>query len=114
MTIHNKVADKRFKIYCLCSGNYLFVFMYASKSSKIVDLKLIKGLSLSAFMIMQLVKLLPQPYEYVVYLNNFFSFIKLFMSLKTLSIDVVNTFKKNLKFDEHLLKLKTVSTKKKN
>ena len=88
--------------------------MYAFKSLKIVNLKLIKRLSLSVFMIIQLVKFLSQSYEYVVYLNNFFSFIKLFMSLKTFSIDVVSTFKKNIKFNEHLLKLKTVLTKKKN
>ena len=79
MTIHNKAADKGFKVYCLCHVNYLFVFMYILKASKIVKLQLTKDLTLSVFMILQIIKLLSQSYEYVIYLNNFFSSVNVRM-----------------------------------
>ena len=111
MTISFKAAGKGFKIYCLCVNNYLFAFMYASKPSKIVGLEHTKGLSDSASMVLQLVKQLSQSYEYVVYLDNFFSSIKLFRSLKSLRIGAMSTSKKGSGFDEDLLKLKAISTK---
>ncbi len=55
--------------------------MYASKITKIVDLHQIQDSSPSASMVVQIVKSLPRPYEYVVYLDNLFSSIDLFMSL---------------------------------
>ena len=114
MTIHNKAADKGFKIYCLYHANYLFIFMYTLKAFKIVKLQSTKNLILFVFMILQIIKLLSQFYEYVIYLNNFFNFIKLFITLKTLNINVVETAKQNFKFNEDLLKLKAASIKKKN
>jgi len=50
----------------------------------------------------------------VIYLNNFFSSIDLFMILKALRMKVVRMTKQNSEFDENLLKLKTVITKEKN
>ncbi len=38
MNILSKKVDREFKIYCLCSENYLYAFMYASKITQIVDL----------------------------------------------------------------------------
>jgi len=78
--ILSKEADRGFKIYCLCSENYLYAFMYASKTTKIVGLHQIQDFTPSASMIVQIVKSLPQPYEYVVYLvawqdNNTVCFI---------------------------------------
>jgi len=114
MNIPSKEADRGFKIYCLCSENYLYAFMYASKTTKIVDLHQIQDFSPSTSMIVQIVKSLPQPYEYVVYLNNFFSSIDLFMALKALGMRAVKTAKQGSEFDENLLKLKAVATKEKN
>jgi len=114
MNILSKEADRGFKIYCLCSENYLYAFMYASKITKIVDLHQIPNFSPSASMVVQIVKSLPRLYEYVVYLNNFFSSIDLFMSLKALGVEAVKTTKQNSEFDENLLKLKAVATKEKN
>ncbi len=70
MNIPSKEADRGFKIYCLCSENYLYAFMYASKITQIVDLHQIQDFSPSASMVVQIVKSLPRPYEYVVYLDN--------------------------------------------
>ncbi len=53
-------------------------------------------------------------YEYVIYLNNFFISIDLFMILKALRMKAVKTAKQNSEFDENLLKLKTVIIKEKN
>jgi hypothetical protein len=114
MNILSKEADRGFKIYCLCSENYLYAFMYASKTTKIVDLHQIQDFSPSASMVVQIVKSLPRPYEYVVYLNNFFSSIDLFMALKALGVGAVGTAKQGSGFDENLLKLKAVATKEKN
>ncbi len=65
-------------------------------------------------MIVQIIKSLFWLYEYVIYLNSFFSFIDLFMILKALRMKTVRTTKQNFEFDENLLKLKTVITKEKN
>ncbi len=65
-------------------------------------------------MVVQIVKSLPRPYEYVVYLDNFFSSIDLFMALKALGVEAVRTEKQGSEFDENLLKLKAVATKEKN
>jgi len=108
MNILSKEADRGFKIYCLCSENYLYAFMYASKITQIQDF------SPSASMIVQIVKSLSRPYEYVVYLNNFFSSIDLFMALKALRVRAVKTAKQGSEFDENLLKMKAVVTKEKN
>jgi len=53
-------------------------------------------------------------YEYMIYLNNFFISIDLFMILKALRMKAVKTAKQNSEFDENLLKLKTVIIKEKN
>ncbi len=63
MNILSKEADRGFKIYCLCSENYLYAFVYASKTTKIVDLQ---DFTPSASMVVQIVKSLPRFYEYVV------------------------------------------------
>ena len=65
-------------------------------------------------MIVQIIKSLSRLYEYVIYLNNFFSSIDLFMILKALRMRAVRTTKQSSEFDENLLKLKTVVTKEKN
>ncbi len=114
MNILSKKVDREFKIYCLCSENYLYVFMYALKITQIVDLHQIQNFSSSTSMIVQIVKSLSWLYKYVIYLNNFFSSIDLFMILKALRMKVVRMTKQNSEFDENLLKLKTVITKEKN
>ncbi len=55
-------------------------------------------------MIVQIVKSLSRFYEYVIYLNNFFSSIDLFMILKALEVEAVGTAKQNSEFDENLLR----------
>jgi hypothetical protein len=59
MNILSKEADRGFKIYCLCSENYLYAFMYASKITKIVDLHQIQDFSPLTLMVVQIVKSLP-------------------------------------------------------
>jgi len=51
----NILSKGGFKIYCLCSENYLYAFMYTSKTTKIVDLPQIQDFSPSASMIVQIV-----------------------------------------------------------
>ncbi len=55
-------------------------------------------------MVVQIVKSLSRFYEYVIYLNNFFSSIDLFMILKALEVEAVGTAKQNSEFDENLLR----------
>jgi hypothetical protein len=88
--------------------------MYASKITKIIDLHQIQNFSSSTSMIVQIIKSLSQFYEYMIYLNNFFSSIDLFMILKALRMRAVRMTKQSSEFDENLLKLKTVIIKEKN
>ena len=99
------MTDYDFKIYFLCVLNYLYNFLFTLKTAKIDFLKWIKSLSDSSSVVFQLCQTLSKLYNYMIYINNFFINIKLFMTLKELKIEVCKTAKNESKFSLELLAL---------
>ena len=85
-----------------------------SKIYKIAELISIKGLTDFIFVIIQLCKSLSVNLSYVVYTDNFFSYIKLFITLKKLKINACNTAKAESDCSVLLLRLKKTLFKKKD
>ena len=103
MNMGTKAASHGFKIYSLCVQNYLYNFLFTSKVSKISLLEKIKGLSDSSSMVLQLAKSLPKPYSHVIYMDNFFTNVKLYTALKELGIGACGTAKNGSGFPPELL-----------
>ena len=82
--------------------------------SKISLLEKIKELSDSSSMVLQLAKSLPKPYSHVIYMNNFFTNVKLYTALKELGIGACETAKNGSGFPSELLTFREVLTKKNN
>ena len=102
LQIASKHARKGLKIYSLCQNNYLISFLFASRVTKISQLKtarqlgfLIKhGLSDSALVVIQLCQTLPEPLNYVLFCDNFFTSTKPFKALRSIGIAACGTAKK--------------------
>ena len=79
----------------------------------ILILERIKGLSDSSSVVLQLVKSLPTSIHpiYVVYMDNFFTNVKLYTALKELGIRACGTAKNGSGFPVELLTLREVLTK---
>ena len=65
-------------------------------------------------MVLQLAKSLPKPYSHVIYMNNFFTNVKLYTALKELGIGACETAKNGSGFPSELLTFREVLTKKNN
>ena len=100
-----KTAGYGFKIYSLYVENYLYNFLFTSKVFKISLLKCTKRLSDSFSIILQLCKTLSKPYNHVVYMDNFFTNVKLYKALKELEIEACETAKNGSGFPIKLLTL---------
>ena len=112
MNMVSKAAGYGFKIYSLCVENYLYNFLFTSKKSKISLLERTKGFSDSSSVVIQLCKSLPKPYNHVVYMDNFFTNVKLYTALKELGIGACGTAKNGSGFPPELLTLREVLSKK--
>ena len=73
-----------------------------------------KGLTDSSSVVLQLVKSLPKPYNHVVYMNNFFTNVKLYTALKELGFGACGTAKTSSRFPPELLTFWEMLTKKNN
>lgn len=114
MRIDNKVAGQGFKVYSLCVGNYLLGLQFASRDIKIDGLKRIKGLSDTSSLVIQLMKQFPKPWEYVVYLDNFFTRVALLIYLKGLGFGACGTAKNGSGIAHQLVTLRELSKKNTN
>lgn len=86
-----KEAGKGFKIYCLCSGAYLWDFLFTSKAVQVSELKSQSELGFSAQnwkispthrVVIQLAKTLPTNNTHTIYVDNFFTHAKLAGALR--------------------------------
>ena len=119
LQITTKSAHKGFKIYSLCQDNYLLSFMFASKSSRISELKTVRQLGFlpkdkltpSALLVIQLCKELPSSLNYHLFCDNFFTSTKLFKALRSIGIAASGTAKKGSGFPEELLAIRDVTSK---
>ncbi len=80
----NRVASQRFKVCTFCVGNYLLGRNTASRKIKIDDLKKVEDLQDDGAVVVQLMKELLKPWEYVV--DNFFTRVALSIHLEEIII----------------------------
>lgn len=114
MRIGTKAAGVGFKIYSLCSESYLYNFFFTSRVSKISNLKKKPGLTDSSTVVYRLCESLPQGLGYIVFMDNFFTNVKLLTALKHMGIGGCGTAKAGSGFPSELLEIRELSTNKDN
>ena len=112
MNIPAKWAKKGFKIYSLCAGNYLLAFLFSSKTTKVEGVKQLKLFSLSSTLVINLCKLLSKLWKYVLYIDNFFTNVKLLKYLKGLDFKACETAKAGSEISRVYFKFKKSTIKK--
>ena len=117
MNIAAKAAGVGFKIYSLCVDNYLYNFRFASKITGIegIPRSRKKGvLPETSRVVIELLKALPSPWKYVVFVDNFFTKTDLFKHLKSLGFGACGTSKKGSGVPPVQVAIKEVSQKSKH
>ena len=90
-----KAAGQGFKAYAICHDNYLYDFRFTSPKTGITELVSVSNFSSSSSVVLNLVDALPlSPIPiHVIYTDNFFSNIDLFIALKKRGYAAVGTAK---------------------
>ena len=117
MFIPIKQTSKSFKIYSLCYQNYMINFIFSSKVGKIADLKRIPGFTNFFSMVIQLYKLLStyeEPNLFILYIDSFFTNMKLFKYFCQYSISVYRIIKAGFRFLIKILVFWDILTKNKD
>ena len=113
LNIPSKTAGYGFKCYCVCNGNYLLDLRWTSKSEGITDLIKHPGLPDTGSVVVQLMKSLPAG-EYVCFLDNFFSSVKLYTALKESGFAACGTAKRGSGIPLTQITMKELANKKKD
>jgi hypothetical protein len=121
MQIDNKAARKGFKIYTLCSGHYLYDWMYTSKAAKVPEANeypphptygvFTDSERMVLTMVEALVKTHPSTFRFQVVFDNFFSTTRLFDQLREWNIGAYGTAKKGSRMPLPHILLDSVATK---
>ena len=115
MRIDNKKAGQGFKVYTLCHGNYVIGLNFTSKASQIVGLderlSMETGLPKTSAICVQLMKQL-YGFEYICYLDNYFTRVPLLLELKKHGYAACGTSKKGSGIYFDLVTLRELSKKK--
>ena len=118
MQIASKVAGEGFKTYSLYVENYLFACYFASpvgpKATRIAGMQSMEDLPLISAVCVRLAQRLPKLWEYVVYLDNFFTREVLLKKLKKLGFGACGMLKRGSGVHEDLLIFKELSKKSTN
>jgi hypothetical protein len=123
MQIDKKAAGKGFKIYTLCSGYYLYDWIYTSKASKVPQAKQYPPSVDGPFtdakrMVLTLVKAMieshPPTFRFQVVFDNFFSTTRLFDQLREWGVGAYGTAKKGSGMPLPHILLNSVATKERN
>jgi hypothetical protein len=94
-------------VYALCSLNYLYNFVFTSRTQKIAEVPVKKGVRHTSTIIQYLMRRLPNgDTRHVIYLDNFFTTISLLSTLKALKIRAAGTCKAGSDFPQSLNKLR--------
>ena len=114
MMMCSKAAGKGFKIYSLCSGDYLWDFVWTNPTHGISESIKVPGLTDTGSVVYNLYKQLPDgPNRYTIYTDNFFTSVDLFSALRDTGIGAIGTTKAG-SFPAELLALDGPSTKQKS
>src|SRR5450755_4455102 len=102
-----KTAGKGYKVYALCSLGYLYNFVFISRTQKIAEVPVKKGVRYTSIMIQYLMRRLPNGgTKHVIYLDNFFTTVSLLSTLKALGIGAAGIYKAGNGFPQPLNELR--------
>jgi hypothetical protein len=89
----NKLIKQSYKIFALAENGYVWHFQMSSKQYRIRELQKVKELTPTGSMVLQMARLLPKfpNLPYVLYLDNYFTSIPLFLMLQKENIGAVGT-----------------------
>jgi hypothetical protein len=89
----NKLIKQRYKIFALAKNGYVWYFQILSKQHRIKELQKVNKLTPTGSIVLQIAHLLPK-FEnllYVLYLDNYFTLIPLFLMLRKENIGAART-----------------------
>ncbi|KAF9367391.1 hypothetical protein CPB97_005841, partial [Podila verticillata] len=91
-----KPTPEGYKILTLCEAGYTYAFLYTSRIKSIIGIEKIPGLSLTSSAIVHLAKTLPySTCTFNIYMDNYFSNVRLFKFLHGLNIGACGTVRIN-------------------
>lgn len=93
--IKNKPTPEGYKILSLCDAGYTYAFIFTSRIQNQPEVQQISNLSKVGNEVYHLVSQLPQNKAFNIYMDNYFSSIKLFNYLREKKIGACGTVRKN-------------------
>lgn len=89
----NKPIKQGYKIFALADSRYVWHFQLSSKEHKISELKKVDELTPTRSIVLQMARILPKflNAHYVLYLDNYFTSIPLFLALRKENIGATGT-----------------------
>jgi hypothetical protein len=93
--IKNKLTPEGYKILSLCDAGYTYAFFFTSRIQNQPEVQQMPGLSKVGNEVFHLVSQLPKNKSFNIYMDNYFSSIKLFKYLREKKIGACGTVRKN-------------------
>jgi len=93
--IKNKPTPEGYKILSLCDSGYTFTFIFTSRIQNQPEVQLIPDLSKVGSEVYHLVSQLPKNKSFNIYMDNYFTSIKLFKYLREKNFGACGTVRKN-------------------
>src|SRR5215213_743385 len=103
--IKNKPTPEGYKILSLCDAGYTYTFIFTSRIQNQPEVQLIPNLSKIGSEVCHLVFQLPENKSFNIYMDNYFSSIKLFKYLREKKIGACGTVRKNSANFPQILKI---------
>src|SRR5436305_11236726 len=111
----DKPIGEGYKAFCLADRGYLFDFCMASRSQSTPGVEDIDNLSCTSSTVLSLAMSLPYQHQaFVIYMDNYFNNVSLFLKLRKLRIGACGTARQNCSsFPKELKVGKTLTSKQK-
>lgn len=93
--IKNKPTPEGYKILSLCDAGYTYTFIFTSRIQNQPEVQQISNLSKVGCEVYHLVSQLPKNKSFNIYMDNYFTSIKLFQYLREKNIGACGTVRKN-------------------
>src|SRR3954453_7439488 len=103
--IKNKPTPEGYKIFSLCDAGYTYAFFFTSRIQNQPEVQQMPGLSKVGNEVFHLVSQLPKNKSFNIYMDNYFSSIKLFKYLREKKIGACGTVHKNSANFSQILKV---------
>ena len=102
----NKPTPEGYKVLALCDAGYTYSFMFTSRIEKDHEIEQIEHLNKMGNQVYHLIKKLPSNQSFNIFMDNYFSSIKLFKFLREKGIGACGTVRTNSSGFPPILKIK--------